>query len=84
MPATFTKSAIFHADAERDEYFSPRFFGLVQIAYDHNFAQNLQLQQIYGGGIGWTFLKTEKQNADAEGNCAVRKASIYWWDFSDR
>jgi hypothetical protein len=64
VPATFTKSAIFHADAERDEYFAPRFFGLVQIAYDHNFAQNLQLQQIYGGGIGWTFLKTEKQNAD--------------------
>ena len=64
VPATFTKSAIFHGDAERDEYFAPRFFGLVQIAYDHNFAQNLQLQQIYGGGIGWTFLKTEKQNAD--------------------
>ncbi|HEY1896352.1 MAG TPA: DUF481 domain-containing protein [Terracidiphilus sp.] len=66
VPATITKSAIFHAEAERDEYFAPRFFALAQVAYDHNFAQNLQLQQIYGGGLGWTFLKTEKQMADVK------------------
>ena len=76
VPATFTKSAIFHADAERDEYFAPRFFGLVQIAFDHNFAQNLQLQQIYGGGIGWTFLKTEKQEADLKGTMQYEKQSF--------
>ena len=45
--------------------------GLVQIAYDHNYAQNLQLQQIYGGGIGWTFLKTEKQDSRSEGHHTV-------------
>jgi hypothetical protein len=61
------KSAIYHADAERDQYFSPRLFVLVQAVFDHNFAQNLQLQQIYGGGIGWTFLKTENQEADLKG-----------------
>ena len=59
LPATYvqpvtTKTAIFHADAERDEYFSRRVFGLVQTAFDHNFSQDLALQQIYGGGVGWT------------------------------
>jgi hypothetical protein len=62
-----TKSAIFHADAERDEYFSPRMYALAQTAFDHNFAQNLQLQQIYGGGIGWTIFSTPRHEADVKG-----------------
>lgn len=57
VPATVTKSAIYHIDGERDQYFAPRFFALAQTAFDHNFAQDLQLQQIYGGGIGWTAVK---------------------------
>src|ERR1019366_5415131 len=32
VPAVVTKSAIYHADAERDQYFSPRFFALGQVA----------------------------------------------------
>ncbi|HTV16756.1 MAG TPA: DUF481 domain-containing protein [Acidobacteriaceae bacterium] len=63
-PATSTKSSILHFDAERDEYLSPRFFGLGQMALDHNYSQDLNLQQIYGGGIGWTAVKTPKQEAD--------------------
>ena len=51
VPEVTTKSALYHAEAERDEYFSPRVYGLGQIAYDHNYAQNLDLQQIYGGGL---------------------------------
>jgi Protein of unknown function, DUF481 len=66
-PATSTKSSIFHFDAERDEYLSARFFALAQTAFDHNFGQDLNLQQIYGGGIGWTALKTPKQEADLKG-----------------
>jgi hypothetical protein len=76
VPSTFTKSAIFHGDAERDEYFAPRFYGLVQIAYDHNYAQNLQLQQIYGGGIGWTFIKKENQEADLKATIQYEKQSF--------
>ena len=64
VPAVVTKSALYHAAAERDEYFSPRFFALGQTAFDHNFAQDLDLQQIYGGGLGWTALKTPAQEAD--------------------
>ncbi len=66
VPAVVTKSALYHAEAERDEYFSPRFFALVQTAFDHNYAQNLDLQQIYGGGVGYTVLKTPRQEADVK------------------
>jgi hypothetical protein len=76
VPEVITKSAIFHADAERDEYFSPRVYALAQIAFDHNFAQNLQLQQIYGGGIGWTFLKTEMQTADVKGTVQYERQAF--------
>jgi hypothetical protein len=55
---------IFHADAERDEYFSPRVFALGDTAFDHNYGQGLQLQEIYGAGLGWTAIKNEKQELD--------------------
>ena len=68
-----TKSAILHVDAERDQYVSPRFFALGQTAFDHNYSQDLNLQQIYGGGFGWTMLKTAKQEADLKGTVQYEK-----------
>jgi hypothetical protein len=68
-----TKSEIYHADAERDEYLSPKFFALGQVAFDHNYSQNLALQQIYGGGFGWTAFKTAKQEADLKGTMQYEK-----------
>lgn len=73
VPAVTTKTAIYHADAERDQYVSPRIFALVQTAFDHNFAQNLNLQQIYGGGLGWTVLKSPKQEADLKATLQYEK-----------
>jgi hypothetical protein len=73
VPAVITKSALYHADAERDEYFAPRFFALGQTAFDHNFAQDLDLQQIYGGGVGWTVLKTPRQEADLKATIQYEK-----------
>jgi hypothetical protein len=63
-PAAVTETSIFHADAERDEYFTPRVYALVQTSFDHNYAQGLSLQQIYGAGIGWTVYKDPKQEFD--------------------
>ena len=57
-------TSIFHADAERDEYFSPRLFALADLSFDHNYGQGLQLQQVYGGGIGFTAIKNAKQELD--------------------
>ena len=63
-PSSASKSAIYHADAERDEYFSPRFYALAQTSFDHNYGQGLDLQQIYGGGVGNTVIKRPKQLLD--------------------
>lgn len=63
-PASSSKTSIYHADAERDGYFSPRFYVLAQTVFDHNFAQALELQQIYGAGIGWTAIKRPSQELD--------------------
>jgi len=40
----------------------------VQTAFDHNFAQGLQLAQNYGGGLGWTLVKQPKQQLDVKGD----------------
>lgn len=66
-PPSIAKTSIFHADAERDEYFSPTFYALGQTAFDHNFSQGLSLQQVFGGGIGWSAIKTGRQGLDVKG-----------------
>ena len=68
-----SKSDIAHVDAERDEYLSPRFFALGQAAFDHNYSQNLNLQQVYGGGLGWIALKTPKEEADLKATAQYEK-----------
>jgi hypothetical protein len=73
VPAVVTKSAIYHAEAERDQYFSPRFYALAQTAFDHNYGQDLDLQQIYGGGFGWTFLKRPREEADLKATLQYEK-----------
>ena len=65
-PDVTTLASIFHADSERDQYFSPRFYALGDVAFDHNYAQGLSLQQIYGAGIGWTAVKDAKQELDVK------------------
>jgi hypothetical protein len=66
-PPAVTVTSIFHADAERDEYFSPRVYALAQTAFDHNYSQGVKLQQLFGGGIGWTAAKSDKQQLDLKG-----------------
>lgn len=73
VPAVITKTALYHADAERDENFTPRMFALAAATFDHNFSQNLDLQQIYGVGIGWTMLKTPIQEANLKATIQYEK-----------
>jgi hypothetical protein len=72
-PSVTTLSSIFHSDAERDEYFSPRFYALADLSFDHNYSQGLQLQQVYGGGIGWTPLKSPRQELDLKADLHYEK-----------
>ncbi len=74
QPGTPTaKTSLFHVDAEQDWYLSPRLFVFAEAAWDHSFSQGLQLQQNYGGGIGYLLLKDAKQELDV-------KASVNYID----
>jgi hypothetical protein len=76
-PGTPTeKTAIYHGYVERDEYFSPRVYVLGQAAFDHNFSQSLDLQQVYGGGLGWTIVKREKQTLDLKATIQYERQSF--------
>jgi hypothetical protein len=70
------KTAIYHADAEQDEFLSTRFFALGQVAFDHNFSQSLDLQQIYGGGLGWTIMKKANQTLDLKGTLQYERQAF--------
>ena len=72
-PPSVAKTSIFHADAERDEYFSTRFYALAQTAFDHNYSQGLSLQQVYGAGIGWSAIKSGKQGLDIKSTMQYEK-----------
>ncbi len=71
------KTSIFHAGAERDEYFdSSSVFAFGSAAFDHNFSQGMDLQQVYGGGIGWTVIKKPKQTLDLKGSINYERQSF--------
>jgi hypothetical protein len=63
-PDSIAKTSIFHSDFEYDRYFSPRLYALGDTSFDHSFAQGLNLQQVYGGGFGWTPVQSAKQQLD--------------------
>lgn len=65
-PDAVAKTNIFHTDFEHDKYFSPRLYGLGGLSYDHNYSQGMDLQQIYGGGVGYTILLDSVQQLDAK------------------
>jgi hypothetical protein len=73
VPANRLKSGIIHLDGERDEYVSPRLYVLGAVAFDHNYSLDLHLQQIYGGGLGYTVVKTPKQELDFKGTVQYEK-----------
>ena len=75
-PPSVALTSIFHTDAERDEYFSPKFFALAQTSFEHNYAQGLKWQQVYGGGIGWTAFKTPKQQLDVKATMQYEKQTF--------
>lgn len=77
VPAAVTKTSIFHADAEHDKYFNSRLYGLVETSFDHNFAQGLNLQQIYGAGIGYTVIQTPVQQFDVKADVHYERQNFF-------
>jgi hypothetical protein len=70
------KTSIYHVDSERDEYLSSRLYLLGAVAFDHNFSQGLDLQQIYGGGLGWTVIKNSRQTLDLKATLQYEKQAF--------
>lgn len=62
------KTSIFHADAERDEYFTQELYSFAQAGFDHNYSLGLDLQQTYGAGLGWSAIKGEDEAFDLKGD----------------
>ncbi len=75
-PDAVAITSIFHSDVERDQYFSPRVFALGQASFDHNYAQGLSLQQVYGLGIGWTAIKDARQQLDLKADVHFEKQTF--------
>ncbi len=71
------KTNIFHAGAERDEYLNSRLYLFGSAAFDHNFSQGLDLQQQYGGGVGYTVLKNALQEFDVRGDVHYEKQQFF-------
>ncbi len=76
-PLSVVVTSIFHAGLERDEYFSPRLFALGHVAFDHNFGQGLELQQVYGGGIGYTVIKDSRQELDVKADMQYEEQQYF-------
>jgi hypothetical protein len=66
IPSSIAKTSIFHTDFEHDKYLTPRFYMLGGLSFDHNFAQGMDLQQIYGVGAGYTLLMDAIQQLDVK------------------
>ena len=64
--ASSIKTNVLHGDLERDEYLSTRFYYLGYISADHDYSQGLAVQQIYGGGFGYTVIKNKIQELDVK------------------
>ena len=78
QPGTATvKTNIIHFDAEHDWYFTPRFYFLVDSSFDHNYSQGLDLQQLYGGGLGYTVIKDPKQELDVKFDIHYEKQKFF-------
>lgn len=71
------KSNIFHTDFEHDKYLTSRFYMLGGLAYDHNYAQGLSLQQIYGVGAGYTILLDAVQQLDAKADVHYERQHFF-------
>ncbi len=71
------KTEIYHGDIQRDEYLSNSLFAFVQGSFDHNFSQGLNLQQTYGGGLGWSVIKRPNESLDLKAGVTYVRQEFY-------
>lgn len=70
------KTDLLHAAAQRDEYFSSSLYGFGEALFDHNYSQGLDLQQTYGGGIGWSIIHRPNESLDLKAGVTYIRQSF--------
>jgi sporulation protein YlmC with PRC-barrel domain len=75
--ASSARTNILHGDIERDQYLTPRFYLLADASADHNIGSGLQVQQIYGGGAGYSIIKEKMRTLDVKGDIHYQKQDFY-------
>jgi len=70
------KTSVLHAGAEQDWYLSPRLYALATAIFSHDYSQGLDLQEIYGGGLGYTAIKDAKQELDLKADVHYERQSF--------
>jgi hypothetical protein len=75
--ASSAKTNILHGDIERDQYFTPRFYYLFGASADHNIGSGLQVQQIYGVGVGYSVIKEAARTFDVKGDIHYQRQEFY-------
>ncbi|MGI4757979.1 MAG: DUF481 domain-containing protein [Janthinobacterium lividum] len=71
------KTSILHADAERDEYLRRNLYLFGTTAFDHNYSQSLDLQQIYGSGVGYTAFQSAVHQLDLKADIHYEKQQFF-------
>ena len=56
--------------------FRRRFSPSGKAQFDHNFSQGLNLQQTYGGGIGWSVIKRANESLDLKAGVTYIRQSF--------
>ena len=70
------KTNIDHVGVERDEYLSASVYGFAEGELDHNYGQGLNLQQVYGAGVGWSVIGTPNESLDLKAGVTYIKQSF--------
>lgn len=65
------KTSIYAAGLEQDVDLTRKLFVFGNAQLDHNIAQGLELQQAYGGGLGWKLLESAATQLDV-------RADLHW------
>jgi Protein of unknown function, DUF481 len=75
--ASSARTNILHGDIERDQYLTRRFYLLADASADHNIGSGLQVQQIYGGGAGYSIINEKTRTLDVKGDIHYQKQDFY-------
>lgn len=75
--ASSAKTNILHGDIERDQYVTSRLYYLFDASADHNVGSGLQVQQIYGGGAGYSVIREKNRTFDVKGDIHYQRQEFY-------